>query len=243
MQIDDKIRAHYSTHYKDQGNAGDDHLHIGGKEATALLAKKMMLKPGQTMLDIGCGLGGPARFFADSFDVQVTGVDLSPDYISAARAKNPHIRFDVGSALTLPYEDRTFDAAVMIHVGMNIPDKKGLYAEAFRVLKVGGYLAVYDVMAGTGEEDFFYPVPWSQTAETSFLETPQAMKTYIKNAGFQIISHEDRQKYALSSLQNVLSHPKLDAGRRRVVENLYANIESSLCSPVILICEKALPVL
>src|SRR3546814_3455016 len=105
-----------------------------------------------SLLDIGCGLGGAARHFARACGCTVTGVDLTPEYVAVAEAltrmvgQADRVAFRAGSALDLPFEAASFDAATLLHVGMNIPDKDRLCAEAARVLKPGGVFGVYDGM-------------------------------------------------------------------------------------------------
>ena len=116
-----------------------DEFHIGGVEATKALLARLDLD-GKDVLDIGCGIGGPARTMAAHATARVTGIDLTPQFIEAARALSAmtgfgeRVRFEVGSATALPFADKAFDAATLLHVGMNIPDKAGLFREAARVL-------------------------------------------------------------------------------------------------------------
>src|SRR5437762_13069085 len=65
-----------------------DHFHGRGVVATQEIAAQLALKPGERVLDIGSGIGGPARWFAAKYDVQGTGVDLTPGFCTAAEALN-----------------------------------------------------------------------------------------------------------------------------------------------------------
>ncbi|MCD8566424.1 MAG: class I SAM-dependent methyltransferase [Alphaproteobacteria bacterium] len=237
------IQAKIQEHYKDRlTKTSDDHMHIGGKKATIYFAEKMGFKPGQTLLDVGCGLGGPARFVAETYDVSVTGVDLSPDNINGARALSAglSLHFDVTDGKNLPYEDSSFDSTMVLHVGMNVPEKSGFYKEIARILKPGGRLGVYDIMLISDERDLRFPLPWASTSETSFLESPEAIEAYIKQAGFTILLKENRSDFAKESLHKLLTHPDLapPPERRSIFENLLHNIESGLCSPYIFIAER-----
>src|SRR5260370_1296930 len=139
-----------------------DEFHIGGRPATVDIAEAMRIAPGMHLLDVGCGIGGPARDFATHRGVRVTGIDLTPELIDAARALtarlhlNDHVSFECGSALRMPFADASFDGAYIFHVGMNIGEKGRLFGEVRRVLKPGGVFAVYEVMR-TGEGDFSFP--------------------------------------------------------------------------------------
>ena len=179
--------------------AAIDEFHIGGQSATDELAARLDLKPGTTLLDLGSGLGGPARLFARQYGCSVIGLDLTPEYVSVAARLTELVglqdraEFRVGSALELPFAGSSFDRATLLHVGMNIPDKERLCREVYRVLKPGGLFGVYDVMR-TGEEEIEFPVPWAATKATSFAETPQRYREALESAGFEVISERDRRE-------------------------------------------------
>jgi sarcosine/dimethylglycine N-methyltransferase len=173
-----------------------DHFHGRGIVATKELIEVLKPLPGEHLLDIGSGIGGPARWIAAHCDVYVTGVDLTTEFCAAAEALNRvtglHERVTIknGSALALPVPDRTFDRAYSQNVIMNIANKRGFYREAFRALKPGGVLALSNLCAGNGEP-LIYPVPWAETAATSFLAKPQEMEADLRAAGFEIVSFRD----------------------------------------------------
>ena len=173
-----------------------DHFHGRGVAATEELAAQLQPQPGERLLDIGSGIGGPARWFAAKFEMQVTGVDLPPEFCAAARQLNgaaglaDRVTIIEGSALELPVSDATFDAAYSQNVIMNIADKKLFYREAFRALKSGGRLALSNLCAGPKGEPYF-PVPWATTRNTSFLAAPEEMRADLIAAGFEIVSFRD----------------------------------------------------
>ena len=155
------------------------------------------------MLDLGSGLGGPARTLAELTGCTVTGIDLTPEFCEVATALSQwtglsHLtRFHVGDATATNLPDATVDAALTVHVAMNICDKPALYAEAFRVLRPGGRFVVYDVLQGEGG-DVGYPVPWADDSSTSFLATPQDMRELLPAAGFEVISEVDSSDESLA---------------------------------------------
>ena len=183
--------------------AGMDEFHMGGRDATAALADGLDLPQDASVLDIGCGIGGAARFFAHRFGCRVTGVDLTPEYVETARMLTARlgladrVDFQVGSALSLPFADGGFDAACLLHVGMNIADKHALAAEACRVLKQGGKFAVYDIMQ-IGNGAIAYPMPWAANSATSFLAAPEDYRAAFAAAGFEIVSERNRRELAVA---------------------------------------------
>jgi SAM-dependent methyltransferase len=178
-----------------------DEFHIGGAEATMALLARLDLD-GKDVLDIGCGIGGPARTMASHSSARVTGIDLTPQFIETARALSimtgfgERVHFEVASATALPFADGTFDVATLLHVGMNIPDKAGLFKEAARVLRRQGVFAVYDVMR-VGEGGLQFPGPWAEQEKLSALETPDVYRDAAGAAGLQLEVEENRSAVAL----------------------------------------------
>jgi cyclopropane fatty-acyl-phospholipid synthase-like methyltransferase len=173
-----------------------DHFHGRGVLATQEIAAQLELRPGERVLDIGSGIGGPARWIAAKFAVRVTGVDLTPEFCAAAEALNAatgladRVTIIPGSALALPVPDGAFDAAYSQNVIMNIADKRLFYREAFRALRPGGRVALSNLCAGPNGEPYF-PVPWATTRDTSFLATPEEMRADLVAVGFEIADFRD----------------------------------------------------
>lgn len=173
-----------------------DHYHSGGLAATEGLAALLELQAGESIVDIGSGIGGPARWLANRFNCKVIGVDLTPEFCEAARQLNVHTKMvdrvviHEGSALALPLPDASFDRAYSQYVVMNIADKLGVYREAARVLKSDGRLVLCHVGAGAnGQPD--YPLPWAAGPEHSFLTSEEETRCDLERAGLQIISFRD----------------------------------------------------
>ena len=172
-----------------------DQFHIRGLAATAELAKLAGIAADMSVLDVGAGVGGPARFLAATSGCRVTGIDLSEPFVDAARyltertGQSAQVSFQTASALDLPFEDGRFDLVLLLHVAMNISDKARLYGELRRVLKSGGRLATFDVVLSRGEP--YYPLPWARTPATSFLLTAAETREAIQPAGFRTLTWRD----------------------------------------------------
>ncbi len=175
-----------------------DEFHIGGVAATEALLDPLGIEPGMRVLDIGSGIGGPARWMRSRYGAAVTGVDLTPEFVATAKRLTDLVgldaRFVVGSALDLPFEDASFDIASLIHVGMNLPDKPRLFSQVARVLAPQGTFAVYDVMR-FGEHPAF-PLPWATSSGESFLERPDTYLSAAEAAGFTLTLRRDRGEIA-----------------------------------------------
>jgi ubiquinone/menaquinone biosynthesis C-methylase UbiE len=178
-----------------------DEFHLGWRAATAELAKDLGLARGMHVLDVGSGIGGPARFFAEAHGCRVTGIDLTEEFVRVATELTRRCglselaSFRKASALDLPFGAAAFDAATLIHVGMNIEDKAGLFRNVRRVLKPGALFGAYEIMqveAGA----LPYPMPWAQTIETSFVATPETYRALLTAAGFKIEREENRREFA-----------------------------------------------
>lgn len=176
-----------------------DEFHIRGRKATLQLARAMKLTEDSAVLDIGSGLGGPARTLAEEYGCRVTGVDLTPSFCDTAQVLSKWVKLDDrvtfrrGDATDLPFADDLFDAAMTIHAAMNIPAKDRMYEEARRVVKPGGIFAVYDVLKGEGG-DVLFPVPWAREPSISFLATPEETGSLLTDAGFKVLDVEDSTK-------------------------------------------------
>jgi len=195
--------------------AGLDEFHLGWRQQTAALGRDLGLSSSDHMLDIGCGIGGPARYFADRHHCHVTGLDLTPEFVAVARSLtrscglSAKVRFETGSALGMPFAAGAFDAACLIHVGMNIADKPKLFAETRRVLQPGGRFAVYDVMA-IGSDTLTYPMPWSATPTTSFVAAPDAYRKWLTDAGFKLEAENNRRDVVLSQVREMRAQAATD---------------------------------
>jgi len=195
-----------------------DQFHGRGLAATEDLAERLQPAAGMHIVDVGCGIGGPARYFAQRFGCRVTGVDITPEFIEAGRALTRQVGLEdqvtllEGDGAALPLPDAAHDGALLQNVTMNVADKAALYAEAARVLKPGAFLCVTEAALGPAG-DPIYPMPWSDDGETSFLVTPRETESLIRAAGFTDISVEDESAHQVASAKKMRA--RIEAGEIR----------------------------
>lgn len=184
-----------------------DNFHVGAREAIEDLAAFMELKAGMHLLDVGCGIGGPARYFAEQ-GCQVTGLDLTEEFVRVASSLTRMLKLDEkahfrqGSALEMPFSSGTFDGAYMIHVGMNIQDKAGVFREVARVLKRRGRFAIFDIML-KGNSAMEFPLPWAVNPATSFVSSVEDYRQALERAGLRIVHQRGRQQFALDFMEKM----------------------------------------
>ena len=173
-----------------------DQIHGGGLQQTQVHAALVSITSDMHLLDIGCGIGGPARYFATEFGCRVTGIDLTAEYIDAASlltqkiGLSDRVAFDCGDATALPYDDASFDMAWALNVTMNIEDRAGFYAGVHRVLKPGGRFCISEIGQGPGGEPY-YPLTWAADPAYSFLLPPEDMRTLLESSGFRVVEWID----------------------------------------------------
>ena len=173
-----------------------DQLHAGGAAATQHVLDRLGVGPGMRLLDVGCGIGGPARMAATR-GASVTGVDLTPEFVEAATDLTARVgladraRFVATGGEALPFDAESFDAALLVHVAMNVPDKAAVFTEVHRVLAPGARFALYEQVS-TGAGDPPYPLPWAEDARSSFLETVDDYHRHLEAAGFSVDVTDDR---------------------------------------------------
>lgn len=181
-----------------------DHFHGRGLDATVELADLMPARAGDHVLDIGSGIGGPARYIAARFNCRVTGIDLTTEFCDVARhltrlaGLDDRVRFETADALAMPFSDATFDGAYSINVAMNIADKAAFYREIGRVLAPGGWLVLAEIAAGDARP-LDYPTPWASSAATSFLATADDTRAGLLAAGFDVVQIRDSVEAARAS--------------------------------------------
>lgn len=232
-----------------------DEFHIGGRVATVAFAEQFGPRPGMRLLDIGCGLGGAARYFAAEHGCQVSGIDLSAEFATVANALaarvglSDRVHCRQGSALALPFPEGSFDGAYMLHLGMNIEDKERLFSEVSRVLTPGGVFGIYDVMR-LAAGGLRYPVPWTSSAEVDFVADVESYRRLLVAAGFEVVKQRSRRDFALEAFAQMSArgaaappslglHLVMGANAGLKVKNMMGDIEAGLIAPIELICSNA----
>jgi SAM-dependent methyltransferase len=185
-----------------------DEFHIRGDTATKELIKVAEFTPDMHILDVGCGIGGSARRLSHDTGCCATGIDLSDEYIDAARRltqllnMQERVKFHAASALELPFDDNSFDGAWSLQMNMNVDDKLSWLKETYRVLKPGGRAILYEV-CGNKNTPLYFPVPWAQDGSMSFLVPPGSFRDVITSAGFEIDVWDDKTDLAQKAFANV----------------------------------------
>jgi SAM-dependent methyltransferase len=173
-----------------------DQLHTGGRKATRKLGEMAGLKPGMKILDVGCGIGGPARTLAADFDCQVVGLDITESYVQAAEMLTEKVglaesvAFKLGNALELEFDSETFDVVWSQNAIMNIENKNKLFQELHRVLRKQGIFAMEAILAGEKPEVRF-PVFWADDKSVSFVVGAEQLNQLLVDAGFNPVGWED----------------------------------------------------
>ncbi|WP_394174181.1 SAM-dependent methyltransferase [Thalassotalea litorea] len=233
-----------------------DEFHIGGRMATQAFLSQLNIDPTHKVLDVGCGLGGSSRFVAQQYGCQVTGIDLTQEFVDTGNTLcawvglTNKVQLKVENALALSDENESYDRVYLMHVGMNIADKKTLATELFRILKPGGKLGIYDVMR-VNKGALKFPVPWaSEPGGSSVASLPEYLSA-LQSAGFHVIKETNRRAFALqffSELQTRIAnaggppplglHLLMGDKAPLKMNNMLENISQNLVAPIEIIAEK-----
>jgi ubiquinone/menaquinone biosynthesis C-methylase UbiE len=219
-----------------------EELHIAGRKITLRMAELTGLVTGMHVIDIGCGIGGPARALAHHFGCKVSGVDLTEEFCSVGNMLTERTGLEemVGirhaDAVDLPFDDAIFDVAWLQHTIANVPDKARLFREIARVLRAPGKVALYEIVSGT-RPIVHFPVPWARDASLSFLVEEAELLGHLDSAGFAPKAWDDLTEESIAFLKHVLSKPKrkgspglspgviLGPGYRLMMTNVLKNLE------------------
>ena len=233
-----------------------DEFHIGGRQASADFLDQLDISDAHQVLDIGCGLGGAARFVAERYGAVVDGIDLTAEFVDTGNALcrwtglDDRVALRCGNATATALAADSVDRAYLLHVGMNIPDKAALFSEAHRLLRPGGLFGIYDVM-GSDADGFEYPVPWAAEPAHSALESTDAYRSALSAAGFELLAERDRREFALEFFARLKQAMDASAGPPPLglhltmgrdalakMRNMITNIQAGRISPVEMIARK-----
>ncbi len=232
-----------------------DHFHARGLAATVELADRLPIKAGQHIVDIGCGLGGPARYMAKRFQCKVSGVDITQPFVEAANRLTALLRMEHqvtiqhGDGQRLPYGDALFDGAYTQHVTMNVADRRTFFAEACRVLKNGAFFALTEHGLGP-KGDPHYPLPWSADGSGAYLVRSSETRALLEAAGFEDIVLEDTGAKYVAGYKTMIEkaekgvlpplgvHILMGETALQKTRNAARNIEEGRTHPIQLLCRK-----
>ncbi len=178
---------------------GEGHMAPGGEGNVAKMAEGLDMR-GKRVLDIGCGIGGPAFFLVRNCGASVVGTDLEPQLIELAkqRAKKHGLEakteFQLVEAGPLGFPDESFDFVMSSGAFTQISNKLEMFKEVLRVLKPGGVVSCYDWMKREGDysEDMHY---WFKLEGLTYaMETPERHNEILREAGFVDVSVVERSE-------------------------------------------------
>jgi SAM-dependent methyltransferase len=232
-----------------------DHFHARGFPATVDLADRLPVEPGFRLLDIGCGVGGPARYFAQRFGCQVSGIDITVPFVEAANrltallGLDDRVFIERGDGVRLPYDDDSFDGAYAQHATMNVADRPRFFGEAWRVLKPGGFFALTEHGLGPVGSPH-HPLPWSEDGTGEFLVAPAETRALLAAARFVDIEIEDTGAKYLAAYRSALQradrgelpalglHVLMGPTAPEKMRNSARNIDEGRTHPVQVVCRK-----
>jgi steroid delta-isomerase-like uncharacterized protein len=194
-----------------------DEFHALGRAATLALAELTGLQPNDRVLDVGAGIGGPARFLAACYGAHVTALDATPRFCRAAELLTrgaglaDRVRVVCGDALALPFPDSSFDLAWTQSVSQNIADKQRFIAELARIVRPGGRVSLFEVVTGPGGS-LEFPVPWADRQAHSWLVTAEELHALLDSGPLTIVAWKEGPAVldAISSAAKTIQTPPAD---------------------------------
>ncbi len=214
-----------------------DEFHIRGKQATRELAALCGLQENHEVLDLGCGIGGPARVLAAEFGCRVLGLDLVTSYCEAARVLTKltglegKVGFLQGDMAEMPFVEASFDRVWSQHTLMNIADKAALATEVRRLLRPGGKAVFYEVCSSSSEP-VHLPVAWASAPQHNHLCRANELRSLLTASGLVEEVWEDVSEASLAWLENMFDRLKnpSESPRPRLGPGLLMGSEAALKS-------------
>ena len=228
-----------------------DEFHIGGVEATRFVSEALPPPAAGRLLDIGCGIGGPARFIAAETGCDVTGIDLTKSFVETGNHLSRLVGLDgqvtlqTGNALALPFAENEFDAAYMIHVGMNISEKTQLISEAARVIMPGGRFIIYDVMQ-MQDRALTYPLPWAENETANAVSSPAIYLDAMEKAELVFTPLQNKHDFALQFFDRMAKkgaekqppalglHLVMGVTTPQKIQNIHHQIKQGVLAPIVI---------
>ncbi|PQQ15486.1 phosphoethanolamine N-methyltransferase 1 [Prunus yedoensis var. nudiflora] len=191
---------------------GQGFVSTGGIETTKEFVAKLDLKPGQKVLDVGCGIGGGDFYMASNYDVEVVGIDLSVNMISFALEHaiglKCAVEFEVADCTKKTYPDDTFDVIYSRDTILHIQDKPALFRSFYKWLKPGGKVLISDYCRSAGTPSAEFAEYIKQRGYD--LHDVQAYGQMLKDDGFDEVIAEDRTDQFKEVLQRELDAVEKD---------------------------------
>ncbi len=172
--------------------AGLDEFHGLGRAATLTMAELAGIAEGERVLDVGAGIGGPARTLAAHLGARVTALDPTRRFcdlneeLCRRSGLDQRVQVVCGDGRRMPVADADFDVAWTQAVWPGVDDKEAMLAEIHRALRPGGRLALYEVVSGPAGGDLRYPVPWADGPAQSFLVSTDEVRRLAESTGFTV---------------------------------------------------------
>lgn len=202
-RILEAIKKAYPTGASKYQLAPIDQLHIGGIRASEKLLT--LLNDSERILEVGSGTGGLMRL-ASELGIQITGLDISHRlnylnhylwHFSSSCQLQPQCRIVTGDAHNLPFLNNSFNAIVLQHSLLNMPDTQQVMHECHRVLQPSGRLILHEIIQGDKGQSMLFPVPWASSEDDSFLHTEKELQNLFNQAGFEVQQVSDWTDEAL----------------------------------------------
>jgi ubiquinone/menaquinone biosynthesis C-methylase UbiE len=217
--------------------AGLDEFHGLGRAATLSLAELAGISSSERVLDVGAGIGGPARTLASRIGARVTALDPTRRFCELNQDLCRRTRLDGkvevvhGDARAMPLKERQYDVVWTQAVWPSVDDKRAMLSEIGRVLKQAGRLALYEVVSGAAEGNLHYPVPWADGPNENFLVSPDELRGLAESAGFEVLEWLEPPDLLARIGETAASHPHMATGVERITLALVMpNFEARMAS-------------